>query len=322
MEEPQTQDVMTIFQGWLDKSARAMFDLDMDACFECVSLPFCSSAGSKSTLIESRAEMEEAIRLFIENIKGQGANQYIRLASDAEYLSPDYIEGHYIVHALRNATPVLPSYASRVVLRRSDAGWLLVEMSSENNSGIWPMLGLRFQSTPSIRKSPEHDARRNAMDPLTIYRDVVSRLSNATRMQDFDAFCALCRFPFAAHSYDHDSIRRSPEDARPYFTLFAKQLHDLGVDDITWSDLQAEFIRTDGLCGYHLTRFLSGGKEVASPMKNRLILRREGTRWQIECLTLSLTGPMDARLKDITITDELVTQKELQERAPSWPMSK
>lgn len=294
--------------------SEAMLHADLNVLTQFVNLPHLHRSRDNRTVIETREDMIKGFATFSDSLKAQGANQFIRLAGSAEYLSDDYIRGTHVTHVLRNATPVVPSFVNRAVLRRGHDNWKLVENFGDYTSDGWPVRIL--QVTAKARSSDEishTDARRESAQPLALYQRFLNALTRANVTDDFDAYCDLCMFPHSSHTAQSDTIREAPEDVRVVFDGISRVLSDNNVDEFARIADHAEFISGDTICGYHIAHFLSAGKETLEAIKSRMILRRIGTRWFLQAVTNSVANE-DFKFGEPVLTEDLVTQVDIQKR--------
>ena len=308
-----------IYQSLLDGSADAALSGDVETLSKFVSLPIRHTRGGQSVLIETPEDFAIGRISFSQSLRAYGVNQFIRLTSEAEYLSEDYIEGHHVTHALRNATPVVPSFASRMVIKRIGDAWKVTEVESTIVGDTWPLKILKLPSDPLARcDGVTDDARRKSSEPLSLYQTFLNGMTRANVTQDFDSYCKLCKFPFSTHGASHDVIIHGPSDVKPFFEMLTALIEDNKLDDFLRIADHAEFISGDQMCGYHTSRFLRDGNDALAPIKSRMILRRVGIRWFIESITNAISN--DQFPYNVPIAEnDLVTQREIQERTKTWP---
>ncbi|QBF31053.1 hypothetical protein [Thalassococcus sp. S3] len=309
-------DALLLYQDALDTLARAILEGDMQTVSACVKLPCLRQTLSARTIIETEEDLLDGCRAFSQSLKGQGVNQLICLASDAEFLRPDFILGHHVTHTLRNATRIIPSYTSRIVLQMHEETWKFAEVHSAVSSPGWPLLTghvpqdggklLPFQQI-------EGDIRRSQAEPMTLYQGFIDALTQASLDNDFEAYCALCRFPYTAHGEVHDKVLKSPADIRPFFDMLLGLIRDYEIDSFVREAAQAEFLSGNLICGYHTTTMSSRGEVIVGPVRSRMILEREGTTWRMTSATNAVANT-EFPYTSPEPSETLVTLRQIQER--------
>ena len=315
----QHAEAMLLMQDVLDVQSRALLDGNVPAMRETVTLPYRRIAKGLDVIIESEADFHTGALAFSGSLRSLGVSHFIRLVIDAEFLNDDCIEGHYVTHALRNATQMVPSYHNRMVLRCVAGIWRMAEVASELETKSWPICLLRVAEAGTVHDArPEDDARRNDDEPLTVYQDFLDRLTDATVKQNFDAYIALCDLPYSSHGNNVDTLLTSPEDVRAFFELTVKMINGVNADTFVRSAKTAQFLGPDVICGYHQGRFLKAGAEALPPIKSRMILKRKAMGWKLKHVTNAIanrTYPYSTPEP----TDALPTHLEIKERTKSWP---
>ncbi|MCY4180762.1 MAG: hypothetical protein OXD48_10925, partial [Litoreibacter sp.] len=122
------QDAREIYQSVLDMMTDALMANDEPVLMSGVVYPFRVSTIEEEFIIESALDWLECTSLFRKYLLAQGVNHYIRLVTDAEFLSENYIRGSHITHTMRNANVVVPPYENRVALTRVDGVWRFSEL--------------------------------------------------------------------------------------------------------------------------------------------------------------------------------------------------
>ncbi|MFL4468422.1 hypothetical protein ACERZ8_00515 [Tateyamaria armeniaca] len=317
---PQVQhaEAMLLLQEVLDIQSRALLDGDVATMRATVNLPYRRITMDMDMIMETEADLELGMEAFTGSLRSLGVNHFIRLASDAEFLNDHIIEGHYVTHALRNATQMVPSYHNRIVLQNFDGTWRLIEVASELEAKRWPISLLRVAESGMLRtQKSEHDARRHTDHPLPVYQRFLDQLTSATVDQNFDAYIALCDLPYTSHGNNVDTLMASPEDVRPFFDLTVDLINGETADTFVRSADNAQFLGSDMICGYHKSLFLKAGETALPAIKSRMILKHTGMGWKLKHVTNAIankTYPYGAPEP----TDALPTHREIQERTKSW----
>lgn len=313
------EDAKTIYQAWLDETAEAVLTGDVDACQSFVNLPYHYVNHETRVVIETREDLAKGVETMANAMRAFGVNQFIRLATDAEFLCADYIQGHHVTHLLRNATYMVPSFLNRVVLRRGRERWKATEYVSAVPHGYWPAENRRGEVERALPETLDtKDARRQAQDPLAVYQRFLNSMTRANVTEDFGSFEGLFSLPFSSHGARYDAIIDNREALREAFDGFTTRLKDNQIEEFLRIATHAEFLSGDTLCGYHTTYFLRDAKDALAPVPARMILQRKGTRWLLQSVTNAL-GNEKFNTSGPIIPGDLVTHREIQERTKEWP---
>ncbi len=313
------KDAMTILQDMLDIQSRALLAGDVATVRGTVLLPCRQIMTGGELIVETEADFERNVTAFSGSLHSLGVNQFIRLVTEAEFLSDDYIQGYYVTHALRNAAAMVPSYDNRVVLQNRQGAWRVIEEESTLAALTWPIDLLRVSDRGLLpTQAPRNDVRRTSASPLSLYQGFVDSLTAATLTDDFDAYCALCDMPYTSHSDHVDTQIRTPEDIRPFFDMTVQIVSGQDADTMARVATSAQFLGADLICGYHDTIFTKDGSDSLPPVKSRMILRRDGVQWKLKHVTNALANPSYPYTAPEP-TEALLTHREIQERTKSWP---
>ncbi len=317
----QRADAMSLMQDVLDTQSRALLDGDVATMRTTLNTPYRRITMDVDLIVENEADLHAGVSAFSNSLRSLGVNQLIRLATDAEFINDQMIEGHYVTHALRNATKMVPSYLNRIVLQNVDGVWRTIEVASEFESRGWPINLMHFASQGTVRNPKDmHDQRRNVNNPLRVYQQFLDRLTDATRERDFDAYIALCDLPYTYHGNALDTLMSTPEDVRPLFDMTVDMISGGKADTFERKAETAQFMGPNIMCGYHNSVFSKDGQEAIPAIKTRMILKHIGMGWKLKHVTDSIandTYPYSAPEP----TDALLTHREIQERTKSWPTS-
>lgn len=308
------EDAKAVYQAWLDETAEAVMTGDVDACLKFVSLPYLFSNHETRVVIETREDLAHGVERLASSMRAFGVNQFIRLATDAEFLSTDYLQGHHVTHMLRNTTYMVPSFINRVVLRRGNTAWKVTEYVTGVPDGYWPADNEFGKVKPGLPEPLDtDDARREAQDPLAVYQRFLNQMTRANVSRNFDAFLKLIQLPFTGHGMNFDEVVDTEEKARANFDALSERLRNNQVEEFLRCASHAEFLSGDTLCGYHNAMFLRDGKEAIPPINSRMVLHRTGTKWRLKSVTNSVANEKLIPSEPI-IPGDLVTQREIQER--------
>ncbi len=309
-------EAVRIYQELLDTLSDAMMASDLATVRARIKLPFVRRTLASEVIIETAADMDRGTLAGAQSLLARGVNQFIRLASDAEFLSPHYIEGYHVTHLLRNAMRVAPSYSNRVVMQNDHGVWKLTELDSELENTEWPykMLSVpeRMHNTIRLPIDPD-DMRRTNAEPLALYQQFLDALTKKNVEDDFDGYCGLCSFPYTTHHDNSDIVMESRKDVRPAFDTITELLGKYEADKFERRGERAEFISGNLICGYHTSRFFRRGLVVMGPIHSRMILERTGPHWRLKSVTNSVTNETYPYSDPVTV-NTLVTIREIQER--------
>ena len=313
-----TEAARNIYQAWLDETAGLIMAGDLERLSDYFTLPYLLRSPGSRLIIETRKDMMDGHRSYGDVLKAHGVNQLIRLVSEAEFLSPKYIEGHHVIHCLKNATPAIPSFGSSIVLRRVGDAWKLAESATKMKLSSWPLQIVQVDPEFSLETRQEDDARREAAEPLSLYQTFLNRLTQAQVRDDLDGYCALCDFPYSTHFGETDVIVKSPADVVNFFDSARQLLREHRIEAFMRIADRAEFLSGSEICGYHKARFVRDGRDVLDPIRSRMILRRKNTQWYLKSVTNALKDTPYPYSKIIP-SELLPTQLQIQERTKTWP---
>lgn len=284
---------LTIYQDALDVLSNAIIREDTATLLARVKLPHLWRTLNHEVVVETPEDLIDGMVTFGRAIKGLGATNLVRLATDAAFLGDRYIAGHHVTHTLKDAVPVIDSYANRMVLIQEDGVWKLLEIESMLENPHWPIYIPRVQkdaNRPHAFQPRQHDARKLAVAPLTIYQTFIDALSRANNDNDFDLYCSYLMLPYSSHTEAADNIISTVEEVRAFFDQVRRTLDEKGCDRLVRRAESAEFVSADLICGYHATEFYAGETCVFGPIKSRIVLIRKGTDWYIKSVTNSLSN--------------------------------
>lgn len=314
-------EAMLMLQEVLDIQSRALMENDADAMRATVNLPYRRLTMDADVIIERDEDMQKGMNVFGYSLRSLGVNHLIRLATDGQFLNKNLIEGHFVTHALSNATQMVPSYLNRVVLQNFDGVWKMIELASEIASQGWPVNLLHVAGAGSVRNSrDDYDPRRDVSHPLPVYQDFLDRFTDASLTQDFDAYVALLDLPFTFHGNEVDTLLSSPEDVRPFYELNVEMINGETADSIERKADTAQFLGPDMICGYHIGQLYKNGLQALPAVKSRMILKHTGMGWKLKHVTNAIANPTYPHIAPVP-ANALPTHREIQERTKSWPTS-
>lgn len=284
---------VVLYQEALDVLSGAIMAEDTATLLARIKLPHLWRTTNHEVVVETPQDLIEGMITFGQAIKGLGATNLVRLVTDAEFLSENYIAGYHVTHTLHDAVPVVDSYANRMVLTKENGVWKMLEVESMLENPHWPIYIPRVQKGADRAHAfqpHQNDARKLAVAPLTIYQTFIDALSKANNENDFDLYCTYLMFPYSSHTEASDIIIASAQDVRPFFDQVRETLEEKGCDRLVRRAESAEFVSSDLICGYHATELYAGETCVFGPIKARILLIRKGTDWYIKSVTNSLTN--------------------------------
>jgi hypothetical protein len=309
-----------IYQRVLDTMTEAMLKSDNQTLANGMTYPFRFGTLQEDFIIESSVDWLNCTDRFAQTLKAQGVNHFIRLCTEADFLSENYISGRHVSHTMRNAIPVIPPYENRATLTRVDGEWRFSDMDAAIRNNRWPISTVYVDVKRSGERKPRPDTtcclfdiRRSSAAPKVLYQQFLDELSAINMSGDFDAWCEKCEFPHSVHIEHVDEIMETPEDIRPFLDMVSERIETLNVDKLTRTAEHAEFISGTQLCGYHRTVFTSKGEVKLGPFLGRYILTRTGTSWRMSSVTNSVTNPEFPYAQPVP-GDALVSLREIQER--------
>ncbi len=267
--------------------------VDTEMLIHHIAIPFRMRTKTQEFIIESEADWIDCTTRFSDNLRSMGVNHYIRLVTDAEFLSENYIQGRHVTHTMRNAQALVPAYENLTTLTRKDGVWQISEMTSSIENSRWPIGMTKVTdngSLPHIDTDQLSDARRASVSPLVIYQDYINDLSRINLADDFEAWCARCEFPHSVHIDQVDEIIESPSQLHPFFDMLRREIETHKIDRMVRTAEHAEFLSGTQICGYHQTNLYSGSEVKLGPVASRYILKRTGTEWRMTSVTNSLSN--------------------------------
>lgn len=314
------RDAMTILQDVVDAQSEALLKGDTDIMMQTLSFPYRRITANSDMIIENEADLRAGVDAYHNSICGMGVNHVIRLATTAEFLSAQYIEGFYVTHLLRNASAMLPAYESRIILRFVDEAWRVVEIQNGLSGHGWPikLLNVNAATLPRDGICRQDDIRRTSTTPIMLYQRFLDALTQATIQQDFNAYLSLCDLPYTSHNDTFDTQLSSPNEVRPFFDMTVRMIDGTQADTFTRKAENAQFLGPDTICGYHNSLFSKAGTPVMGPIKSRMILKRRGIQWKLKHVTNAVANPTFTYIAPEP-TEALLTHREIQERTKSWP---
>jgi hypothetical protein len=313
-----SDDPRNLLQTLLDRYSALCEGGDVEQVLKLFTLPFLHEALDTKIMLETREDLRIGQMALAETMRGKGVTQIIRLASRADYLSPNYIDGVFVTHLLHDSRPIARSYSNRAVLKRSDDGWRFSQITYGFSHKVWPVRVFYVPEEQPEFDAQADDARREALEPLAIYQSFINRMTQANVADDKEAYLALCELPMWMHMDETDRLIEDKEGIYDFCDAVTKLLQGYQIEDFLRIADHAEFISANEICGYHTAHFLRGGEAAVDPIKSRLILRRTGTRWRLHSVTNSVKYG-EHTFSDPVPTKDLKTLLDIQKRTKTWP---
>ena len=268
-------------------------------------------------VMELREEMEEGYHSMIEGLRAQGLTDILFLSSRARFLSPGYIEGFHVSHYLSNATPIVPPFNNRTVLRLVDGNWLVDEAESEAFNARWPIDTLKVDPNADLSRVrlhfPREDARTSVRDPLDVYARFLRAYSDRNMAHDFEGWSAMHLYPHTIHTDAVDKTIKAPDGIKPFFDMLSKIIREHDCDWFERAPTRAEFLSANKICGYHTGALYSGEALVMGPIKSRMILQRVGPDWFLRSVTNAVSNDRIPWERP-KVSAELIGLREIQAR--------
>lgn len=310
-------EALRIYQQRLDTLARTVLDGDYAATPDFFNLPTQFRTLRAELVIEDAADVVENYRGFHADQVSRGLTDLLWLASDARWLSPDYIEGFHVTHLMRGTTPLYPPYQNRTVLKNVGGVWKVDEFETALSNTKFPLDHLMVRNgtgvDPQVFASPAQDARSVVADPLTIYRRFLEDYSACNMAGDFAGWSAMHLYPHTIHTEAVDRTIKAPDGIRAFFDMLTQIIRDNGADRLERAPSRAEFLSANKICGYHIGRILRGDEIVLGPIKSRMILQRVGPTWFLRSVTNSVANDVFPYQKPI-VSAELIGLRDIQSR--------
>ncbi|MCR9125494.1 MAG: hypothetical protein NXH82_05160 [Rhodobacteraceae bacterium] len=311
------QPAIEVYQESIDRASTALMAMDIPLLCQLIRLPHLRRTNTSEVVIETREDLAAGLTRRAQELRDLGVDAYIRLATRAEYIADDLIEGYHVTHCLRGSTPVVPSYTVRLVVQREGGIWQAVELETQANSTAWPPDQIRPAPSGWAHRSRQlmlsDDARRGAADPRAIYQGFVDALSAATVAGDFDRYVALHCLPHSCHGENFDRTFDAPDQLRGFFDMLRAEYNERGADRLDRRADRAVFLSATQICGYHATTMSRAGQCLLGPIQSRMILERQGTEWRMSSVTNSVANTDFPQFPPLP-TEALVTLRKIQER--------
>lgn len=308
-----------ISNDFLDRQTRAIFECDIQAYLDTVSMPYRRLSLSHDALLETVDHVQIGLNSYAESAATAGINLFYRKLEVVRNVGSRYIEGIYAAHQMRNANYVIPPYRGRFVLRKIGSSWKMIESERQLITRGWAAdLNASVAEIEVPVAFAKEDIRSSDRDPLEEYQRHLDAIAKAEVNDDFSTYCSYLRFPYTAHSMQMDSVIQNTASARPFFDMIKKTRNGEVGDHLDRKVEKAEFLGANLMVGYHVGRAFKHGQEVIEPVLSRMILQIHKGRWQLLSVANTIRNkkyPFDMYAPG----DELMTDIDIQKRTRKWP---
>jgi hypothetical protein len=135
----ETFSAKRILQEYLDVVATAVLAGDLESYAERVGLPLLLVTRSARLHVTTLEELADGFDTYTDMLADLGATALQRLVLDADFETPDRIEGHYRTRTLRGDADVLAPFLSLIILERIDGVWKATAIRNTTNASRWPV---------------------------------------------------------------------------------------------------------------------------------------------------------------------------------------
>ena len=307
-----------IAADFIARQTTAIFENDLEAYMDTVSLPYRRLSLTHDALVETEAQVRNNLNNASENVAAHTVNLLFRQPRSVRKLSERYIEIIYTSHHLKDATHMVQPYEGRGVITLIDDKWRMIESEQQLKMGWNAELQTSFVEQYAPLEHAADDIRTTGIRPKETYQEHLDAIARSELEDDFEQYVSYLQFPHTAHSQSMDKVLERPEDVRPFFEMIKRTWNGDVGDRLSRTCNQAEFIGSDLLVGYHTGRAYRNGAEIIEPVHSRMILQWFGDRWKLLSVANSIVNkeyPFDM----YTPGDKLMTDLDIQRRTMEWP---
>lgn len=129
-----------ILQGYLDTIAQAVLSGDLATYLQGVSLPFRLVTKTARLQVLTEEELTEGFDTYGEFLADLGVTEMRRQVLEAEFETPDRIEGHYRTRILRGDEDAAAPFLSLIILDRVEGVWKSSAIRNTTASNRWPVI--------------------------------------------------------------------------------------------------------------------------------------------------------------------------------------
>jgi hypothetical protein len=133
-----TQDALTIYQDFLDRTAMGLMARDADAFLRLIHLPVRIDTDNGTFELTDMTMARRHFTGFSDALKAQGADSYVRIATGAEFIAADRIRGRHKAHISSFGKLVAPVYENEMELVHRDGVWGACRIRHLIHFASWP----------------------------------------------------------------------------------------------------------------------------------------------------------------------------------------
>jgi hypothetical protein len=133
-----TQDALTIYQDFLDRTAADLLARDAEGFLRRIHLPIRIDTENGSFDLIELCDARRHFEGFSNALRAQGADSYVRIATGAQFLGPDRIAGTHKAHITSAGKLVAPVYDNEMELTLRDGIWGASRIRHHVRFGAWP----------------------------------------------------------------------------------------------------------------------------------------------------------------------------------------
>lgn len=137
-----------ILQDYLDEIGTAVMEERFEDYAALVDLPLSILTSAANITIATLDDLQDGFDDFVEMIHSRDITRMVRPVKVANRLDPDQIVGVYETRLMNGARLVLPSFYSKMWLRRCDGIWKAGRIHNTTNEARWPLLLTRLAPHP------------------------------------------------------------------------------------------------------------------------------------------------------------------------------
>lgn len=129
-----------ILQRFLDEMGEAVMTERFEAYHAGVELPLSIVTSTANLIIETVEDLVEGFDDFCDIIQSQGVTDMPRRVMEARFDGEDRIVGIYETNLMNGAHRVVPTFYSKMWLRRVDGVWQANRIQNTTRNARWPIL--------------------------------------------------------------------------------------------------------------------------------------------------------------------------------------
>lgn len=267
-----------IYQRVLDAVSDAVLRADHVTIGSYLSRPFHMRTVNGWFPLNTDEDIEQMVKSTHFSLKVQGATDYVRIASSAEFLANGIIDGIHTTHILRNGTKLVPSYESRMQLEKFGNDWKVTTAKHSMDNSKWPI------TLPSIKRGDLATVEQSAeVDEIAIacYQEYLDHITAINVSGIFEDWLDACEFPHKVQIDRTDRIIESRDDIEPFFTMITDMLTTNPDATLKRTADYAGFLDSHTLRGYHTATLASPDAEVFPPVHSRMTIRFSRGKWRM-----------------------------------------